>query len=119
LEYAIAIMGRYTDEGLVIQGIKFIQMDEKMARLFYRDHVEKPYFKRDIVPAMTAGRTVALIVAGNNAISEVRRINGATEPSKANPETIRRIFGLDLQHNSVHGSDSQEASDWEICVMFG
>jgi nucleoside-diphosphate kinase len=85
---------------------------------FYAEHASKPFFD-GLIEAMTSGISIALVLEGENAVATVRRLNGATKPSKAAPGTIRKLYGTAGPRNAVHGSDSAESARREIRFFFG
>lgn len=118
IEKVIDIMGRYISGGLAIIGIKCFRMTPEFLQEFYSEHVGKPYFDSEIVPNMTSGRIIALVLSGENAISKAREINGATKPSKALPGTIRADYGIEVKRNAVHASDSAPSAFKELLLIF-
>ncbi len=111
------ILKRYEDEGLKIVAAKVMQMDKKIAAIHYAEHVEKPFYP-DLVEFMTSAPLMALVLGGENAISKVREINGATNPAKADEGTIRKLFAESVTKNAVHASDSPESAAREIKIFF-
>lgn len=81
----------------------------------YADHKGKDFFE-ELVGYMSSSDVVVLIVEGEDAVSNVRELHGATNPSKSRPGTIRYMYGVDIQSNAVHGSESVEAADKEIKI---
>lgn len=111
------ILKRYEDEGLKIVAAKVMQMDKKIAAIHYAEHVEKPFYP-DLVEFMTSAPLMALVLGGDNAISKVRDINGATNPAKAAEGTIRKLYAESVTKNAVHASDSPESAAREIKIFF-
>jgi nucleoside-diphosphate kinase len=111
------ILKRYEDEGLKIVAAKVMQMDKKIAAIHYAEHVEKPFYP-DLVEFMTSAPLMALVLGGENAISRVREINGATNPAKADEGTIRKLYAESVTKNAVHASDSPESAAREIKIFF-
>jgi nucleoside-diphosphate kinase len=111
------VIDRFERSGLRIVALKMITMDESLARQHYAAHVDKPFFP-GLLAYMTSGPLAAMVVQGPNAIAEVRRIMGATDPSKASPGTLRAAYAVDVQKNFVHGSDSPESAQREIALFF-
>lgn len=111
------ILKRYEDEGLKIVAAKVMQMDKKIAAIHYAEHVEKPFYP-DLVEFMTSAPLMALVLGGENAISKVREINGATNPAKAAEGTIRKLYAESVTKNAVHASDSPESAAREIKIFF-
>lgn len=112
-----AIISRYEAKGLRIAAMKLMRVTEEMAHQHYAEHTEKPFFK-GLVEYITSGPVVALVVEGRNAVAEVRKINGATNPLNAACGTIRGDFAQDTGRNVVHGSDSVESAKREIAIYF-
>lgn len=111
------IIHRYERKGLRIAGMKIMQVTEEMARKHYAEHVEKPFFP-GLLDYITSGPVVALVLEGKNAIAEVRKINGATNPLEAACGTVRGDFAQEVGRNVVHGSDSPAAAANEISIYF-
>jgi nucleoside-diphosphate kinase len=111
------ILARLEAAGLKIVALKALKVDESLARKHYAVHVEKPFFK-DLLAYITSYPIIAAVFEGPNAVAVARKTMGATDPQKAEPGTIRRDLGLDLQRNSVHGSDSPENAEIEIKLYF-
>lgn len=111
------ILKRYEDEGLKIVAAKVMQMDKKIAAIHYAEHVEKPFYP-ELVEFMTSAPLMALVLGGENAISKVREINGATNPAKAAEGTIRKLYAESVTKNAVHASDSPESAAREIKIFF-
>ena len=87
------------------------------AELFYAEHKERPFFG-SLVQTMTSGPVVLQVLKGNDAIALYRKIMGATNPANAEAGTIRAEFAVDIEKNSVHGSDSVESAAREISIFF-
>ena len=105
------------DSGLRIIAQKRIQLSVSQAKEFYSIHSEKSFFN-DLIEYMTSEPVVVQVLSGNNAIEIYRNIMGATNPDNANEGTIRRTHALNVQENSVHGSDSIENAEKEIAFFF-
>ena len=103
--------------GLRIIAQKRIKMTNEQAELFYDVHNEKPFFS-DLIQYMTSEPVVVQVLAGDNAVKKYREIMGATNPDNAEDGTIRKLFALNVQENSVHGSDSDENARKEIDFFF-
>jgi nucleoside-diphosphate kinase len=116
-ELAGAIIGRIQKEGLKLIGLKMLQMDRALAGRHYAVHKEKPFFK-DLVDYITSTPIVAAAFEGEGAVERIRKLMGATDPAKAAPGTIRKDYGLDLQRNSTHASDSPDNGEKEIALYF-
>ena len=103
--------------GLRIIAQKRIRMTNKQAETFYSIHNDKPFF-RDLVEYMTSEPVVVQVLQGENAVKKYRGVMGATNPENAEDGTIRKLFALNVQENSVHGSDSDENAKKEINFFF-
>jgi nucleoside-diphosphate kinase len=112
------ILARYEKRGLRIAALKLATITEAQAREHYAEHVEKGFFP-GLLSFITSGPSVQLILEGPNAIAIVRDTNGATNPVKAAPGTIRADFGIDMGRNLVHASDGADAATREIGIFFG
>lgn len=111
------ILSRFEEKGLKIVALKMVPPDQALAQRHYAIHADKPFFN-DLINYITSSPLIAVVLAGENAVETARRIMGATNPAKAEPGTIRRDFGLDIQQNAVHGSDSIETAEKEIKLFF-
>ena len=94
-----------------------MRMDEALARRHYAEHEGKPFLD-PLVRFITSAPLIAAVFEGPNAVELVRGIMGATDPRQAEPGTIRGDFGLFIQNNLIHGSDSREAAQREIALFF-
>lgn len=111
------IISRLESQGLKIVAIKMLHLDKALAQRHYAIHRGKPFFD-DLVEFVTSSPIIAIIFEGERAIEIVRQTMGATDPAKASPGTIRGDFGLNIQHNLVHGSDSLDTAKQEISLFF-
>ena len=105
------------DNGLRIIAQKRIKLSIKQAKEFYSVHSEKPFFN-DLVDYMTSEPVVVQVLTGINAIENYRKVMGATNPNNAEDGTIRKKHALNVQENSVHGSDSPDNAEKEISFFF-
>ncbi len=112
-----AVLARLEGAGLKLVALKILHIDEALANQHYAIHAGKPFFK-DLIEYITSYPVIAAVFEGENAVEVARRTMGATNPQKAEAGTIRRDFGIDLQRNSVHGSDSPENAVKEIGLFF-
>ena len=103
--------------GLSIIAQKRIHLSKEQAKEFYDVHKEKPFFN-DLVKFITSGPVVVQVLEAENAISIYRKTMGATNPSEADPGTIRALYAESIEANSVHGSDSYENAVIEINFFF-
>ena len=105
------------NSGLRIIAQKRIKLDRKQAEEFYYVHNYKPFFN-DLVSFMTSEPVVVQVLSGTNAVEKYRKIMGATNPDNAEEGTIRKLYALNVQENSVHGSDTIENAIKEINFFF-
>tara|TARA_Y100000589_G_C27001101_1_gene566784 strand:- start:140 stop:556 length:417 start_codon:yes stop_codon:yes gene_type:complete len=105
------------ENNLRIIAQKRIQLSSEQAEKFYDVHKEKPFFK-DLIEYMTSEPVIVQVIEGDNAITKYREVMGATNPENAEEGTIRKIHALNVQENSVHGSDSEENAIKEIDFFF-
>ena len=105
------------ENGLRIIAQKRIKLSSDQAKKFYSIHNKKPFFN-DLINYMTSGPVVVQVLEANNAVDKYREIMGATNPEKAKNGTIRKILALNVQENSVHGSDSIKNAKDEINFFF-
>jgi len=103
--------------GLRIIGQKRILLTKEKAESFYSVHKEKPFFN-DLIQYMTSDAVIVQVLEADNAINKYREVMGATNPENAEEGTIRKQFALNVQENSVHGSDSPENAKIEIEFFF-
>ena len=115
---ASTILSRLEGQGLKMVALRMLHMDRALAGRHYAIHAGKPFFA-DLIDYITSTPIVAGVFEGEGAVEKIRQIMGATDPAKAGPGTIRRDFGLDIQQNSTHASDSVETARKEIELFFG
>jgi nucleoside-diphosphate kinase len=113
-----AIIGRLQSQGLKLIAIKMLHLDRELAGRHYAVHKEKPFFEW-LVSYITSAPIVAAVFSGDNAVAAIRKLMGPTDPAKAEAGTIRGDFGIDIERNSVHGSDSPQTAEQEIKLFFG
>ena len=111
------IIARLEEQGLKLVAAKILHMDKALAQRHYAVHVNKSFFN-NLVNYITSAPIIALVFEGKKAIEVIRKTMGATDPAKAEAGTIRGDFGLDIEHNTVHGSDSVETAAEEIKLFF-
>lgn len=112
-----AVIDIYEKNKLTITNIKMTVPTTDIARKHYIEHQDKDFFS-DLINYITSGPVVALIIEGENAISKVRELHGNTDPNTAADGTIRKLYALNKQQNSVHSSDSLESATKEINIWF-
>lgn len=111
------ILTRYERKGLIIKVMKLLQTPKELAEEHYAEHKDKPFFG-ELVDFITSGPVLAFVLAGKNAVTSVRAINGATNPVDATPGSIRGDYALTMDSNVVHASDSVDSAAREIHLWF-
>jgi nucleoside-diphosphate kinase len=111
------VIGRFEAEGLHVRALKMVALGLREAEGFYQVHRQRPFFQ-SLTRFMTSGPCVAMVLEGEGAIRRVREIMGATDPTKAEPGTLRRTLATSIEQNVVHGSDSAESAALEIPFFF-
>ncbi len=111
------ILAMINEAGFEITAMKMLRMTKAQAESFYDVHRERPFFE-GLVEFMSSGPVFVMILKHENAVEEFRKLIGATDPAKAEPGTIRKIFAVSVQMNAVHGSDSDENAEREACFFF-
>ena len=112
------VISRIERKGLKLAALELRTVPQALAEEHYAEHKERPFFG-DLLEFITSGPLVALAVEGPRAIAAFRQLAGGTDPvEKATPGTIRGDFGLEVQFNLVHGSDSPESAEREIKLWF-
>jgi nucleoside-diphosphate kinase len=111
------IVSIFEKNSLTIHSIKKIVLSKKMAEDFYFVHKKKLFFN-DLCTYMSSGPVVVMVLEGNDAVAKNRKIMGATNPKDAAKGTIRNLYGISLDKNTVHGSDSKENAKIEIDFFF-
>ncbi|KEI06887.1 nucleoside diphosphate kinase [Clostridium sp. K25] len=107
----------YEKENLKITALKMLTASKEIAEKHYAEHKGKPYYD-ELITFITRSPLCAMVVEGEDAIASVRKINGNTNPSKADKNTIRGSFGISKTENSVHSSDSPDNAKKEIALWF-
>jgi nucleoside-diphosphate kinase len=111
------ILDMIQEDGFRIAGMKMIQLTKTQAEKFYAVHKERPFFQ-SLTEFMNSGPVVVSVLEHENAIDKYRNLMGATNPEQAEEGTIRKKFALDIEKNSVHGSDSPETAAQEVAFFF-
>ena len=111
------VIGRLERKGFRLVAMELRTLDEATAKQHYGEHEGKPFFG-DLVSFITSGPLVALCVEGPDAVGAVRTLMGPTNPITAPPGSIRGDFGLEIEKNLVHGSDSPESAARELALFF-
>ena len=111
------IVTRFEEVGLTIERLELGMVTAEQAAANYAEHEGKPFYA-GLVEYITSGPVVKMVLSGPDAVSVVRKLMGVTNPKDAAPGTIRGDFGLSLDANIVHGSDSPESAEREIAIFF-
>ena len=111
------ILAQLEKMDLKLVALKMLHINEKLALEHYAVHKDKPFFSR-LVTYISSAPIVAAVFEGENAVERIRKALGATDPAKAESGTIRCDFGLDIEQNTVHGSDSAQTAENEIKLFF-
>ena len=107
------IIDCFASNNLKIAALKMIHMSKREAQGFYAVHSERPFFD-SLTDFMSSGPCIPIVLEGNDAIERVRALMGATDPKKAERNTLRHLYATDVERNAVHGSDSEESASTEI-----
>ena len=115
--YTGKILQRIEEAGFTIRAMKTLRLTQKEAEGFYAVHRERPFFK-GLTEFMASGPIVALVLEAPDAIKKWRTLMGATDPAKADPNTLRKVFGKSIENNATHGSDAPETAAFELGYFF-
>jgi nucleoside-diphosphate kinase len=111
------VLARFENKGLKIVALKLTHTNQELAEEHYAEHKERPFFG-ELVDFITGGPLVAGVLEGHEAYKAARQLIGATNPLDAAPGSIRGDYGVEVQTNLVHGSDSEESAEREIALWF-
>jgi nucleoside-diphosphate kinase len=111
------IISRFEKRGIKVVALKLMQMTPEMAGEHYAEHKGKPFFP-SVVEFITSGPVAAMVLEGENVVSAVRTMMGATDPKDSAPGTIRSDYALTMSENIIHGSDSPASASREIGLFF-
>lgn len=111
------ILTMMEEDGLKIVAARMKSLTKEEAEGFYAEHKARPFFG-SLVSFMTSGPVLLMTLEGEGAVEKYRKLMGATDPAKAAPQTIRKVYGESLEANSVHGSDSVASADREVAYFF-
>ena len=111
------ILSRFEEKGLQVIAVKLMQIDEDLAKAHYGEHEGKPFFE-DLIAYITSSPSLAMVIKGEEAISTIRKMVGATNPLEADMGTIRGDFAMDTGRNIIHASDAPESAEREISLFF-
>ncbi|MBQ1449036.1 MAG: nucleoside-diphosphate kinase [Coriobacteriales bacterium] len=112
------IVSRFERAGLCIERMELTNVTLDQAKANYAEHEGKPFYE-GLLAYITSGPVVKMVISGPDAVAKCRKLMGATNPLEAAPGTIRGDFGLMMDENVVHGSDSPESAVREIGIFFG
>lgn len=111
------ILAKINQAGFRILAMKYLKLSKETAGKFYEVHKERPFYS-ELVDYMSSGPIVAAVLVKDNAVADYRNLIGATDPSKAEEGTIRKLFAKSIAANAVHGSDSDENANIEADFFF-
>lgn len=111
------IVARFEDTGLKLERMEYGMVTADQAAANYAEHEGKPFYG-GLISYITSGPVVKMVLSGEGAVAVCRKLMGATNPADAAPGTIRGDFGLVLDENVIHGSDSPESAEREIAIFF-
>jgi nucleoside-diphosphate kinase len=111
------ILAMINEAGFEIAAMRMVRLTKRQAESFYSIHKGKPFFE-GLIEFMTSGPVVVMILRHENAVEQFRKLIGSTDPSKAEPGTIRKLYAVSVQMNAVHGSDSVENAAIEANFFF-
>jgi nucleoside-diphosphate kinase len=111
------ILAMINKAGFKILAMKYMRLTKEQAGMFYEVHKERPFYG-ELTEYMSSGPIVAAILTKDNAVTDYRKLIGATDPTKAEDGTIRKLFAKSIAANAVHGSDSDENADIESNFFF-
>jgi nucleoside-diphosphate kinase len=111
------IIDRFERAGLELKNLKLVQLTQEILDVWYAHHKDKPFFP-ELSAQMMSTPVAAMVLEGEGAVEKVFAICGPTDPAEAPAGTIRKDYGVDKPHNVVHRSDSVEAAEKEIALLF-
>ncbi|RBQ25228.1 MAG: Nucleoside diphosphate kinase [Methanocorpusculum sp. MCE] len=111
------ILSRFENKGFKIVAAKFGVLAESIVDKHYEEHLAKPFYP-GMKAYITSGPVFRFVLEGDNVVATVRKMNGATNPTEANPGTIRGDYALSIGKNVIHAADSPESAAREICIHF-
>lgn len=111
------VLAHLEKEGFKIRALKQVRLTEAQARAFYEVHKERPFYG-SLVEFMTSGPVIPVALERENAVPQLRQVMGATDVSKAEEGTVRKLYGTSIERNAIHGSDSAENAAIELSFFF-
>ena len=115
--HAGEILAMIQKAGFKLLGLRMTRLATAQARAFYAVHRERPFYN-GLVEFMTEGPIVVMALEREDAVKELRKVMGATDPAKADEGTIRKRFGTNIERNAIHGSDATETAAAELAFFF-
>jgi nucleoside-diphosphate kinase len=115
--HAGRIMQRIEEAGFTIRAMRMVDLTSKQAEGFYAVHRERPFFG-SLTGFMSSGPVIVLALEAPDAIRKWRTLMGATDPAKADANTMRKDFGTSIEHNATHGSDAPDTAAFELGYFF-
>ena len=112
-----AILAQVEKAGFKLVAIKKLSLTEEQAKGFYQVHQERPFFS-SLTKFMASGPIFAMVLEKENAIADLRKLMGATNPANAEEGTLRKLFADSIEENAIHGSDGEETAAFEIGFFF-
>ena len=113
-----AILAEIEKAGFKILAIKKLAISQEQAKGFYAVHKERPFFN-SLTQFMSSGPIILMVLEKDNAIADLRKLMGATNPANAEEGTIRKMFASSIEENAIHGSDAEDTAAFEIGYWFG
>ena len=111
------VLAHLEREGFKLRGLRVLRLTRAQAEGFYAVHRERPFF-RSLVEFMTEGPVVPVALERDNAVAHLRQVMGATDVAKAEPGTLRKLYGTSIERNAIHGSDSAANAQIELAFFF-
>src|SRR5262245_50484551 len=115
--HAGKILAHLEGEGFTIRGLRVLHLTPGQAQAFYEVHKERPFYG-SLVEFMTGGPVIPVALERDDAVAHLRQVMGATDVAKAEPGTIRNLYGTSIERNAIHGSDSPENAAIELAFFF-
>ena len=116
-KYTGRILQRIEEAGFTIRAMRLTNLTQKEAEGFYAVHEKRPFFP-SLTTFMSSGPCVVMALEAPDAITKWRTLMGATDPAKADANTLRKAFGTSIEHNATHGSDAPETAAFELGYFF-
>jgi len=111
------VLAHLEKEGFTIRGLRVLHLTDAQAKAFYEVHKERPFYG-SLVEFMTSGPVIPVALEREEAVTQLRKVMGATDVSKAEDGTIRKLHGTSIERNAIHGSDSPENAAIELAFFF-